>query len=104
MSVDLPITVAAPALVTSPLAGEGMPCTARIRHTIFLKFIFSSVIWYKNLMFSWKYEVISLAIKFHIAYKVSMTAQSFICAAPLVHVENLRLLSEPVQRKDRPFI
>jgi hypothetical protein len=49
-------------------------------------------------MFSWKYEVISLPIKFHIAYKVSMTAQWFICAAPLVRAENLRLLSEPVQR------
>jgi hypothetical protein len=31
-SVDLPVTVAAAALVTSPLAGEGMPCIARIRH------------------------------------------------------------------------
>jgi hypothetical protein len=34
-SVDLPVTVAAAALVTSPLAGEGMSCIARIRHNIF---------------------------------------------------------------------
>jgi hypothetical protein len=56
-------------------------------------------------MFSGKYEIISLPVKFHMAYKVSMTAQWFICAAPLVCVENLHLLSEPVQRgrTDLPF-
>jgi hypothetical protein len=32
-SVDFPVTVAAAALVMSLLAGEGMPCIARIRHT-----------------------------------------------------------------------
>jgi hypothetical protein len=32
--VDLPVTVAAAALVTLPLVGEGVPCIARIRHSI----------------------------------------------------------------------
>jgi hypothetical protein len=47
-SVDLPVTVAAAALVTSPLVGEGMPCIAQIRHNIFsplklaVKFLFSN--------------------------------------------------------------
>jgi hypothetical protein len=31
--VDLPVTVAAAALVTSPLVGEGAACIAQIRHT-----------------------------------------------------------------------
>jgi hypothetical protein len=34
-SVDWPLTVAAAALVTSPLVGEGVPCIAQIRHNIF---------------------------------------------------------------------
>jgi hypothetical protein len=32
--VDLPVTVAAPALVTSPLVGKGAACIAQIRHSI----------------------------------------------------------------------
>jgi hypothetical protein len=34
-SVDWPVTIAAAALVTSPLVGEGVPCIAQIRHNIF---------------------------------------------------------------------
>jgi hypothetical protein len=33
-SVDLPVTVAAAALVKSPLVGEGADCIVQIRHSI----------------------------------------------------------------------
>jgi hypothetical protein len=32
-SVECSVTIAAAALVTSPLAGQGVPCIAQIRHT-----------------------------------------------------------------------
>jgi hypothetical protein len=39
-SVDWPVTVAAAALVTSLLVGEGAACIAQICHTVYIQYIY----------------------------------------------------------------